>query len=216
MARPRKISTVKPLNNPASDKVHPTREKLLDATVELLGVHLPQAVTSDMVLVKSGISRGSLYHHFSDFSELLELAMVAAFTDVVDESIAGLTMALKSAKNKDDFLKILSAVTRNTQSVSLKRLRLQRARLIAFTEDNPRLATLMAGEQQRLTDAIKELFVQAQALGWFNRSFDPRSAAVLIQAYTLGKVIDDIVPNPMSEEGWNDLINQLVLKVFAA
>lgn len=216
MARPRKISTVKPLNNPASDKVHPTREKLLDTTVELLGEHLPQAVTSDMVLVKSGISRGSLYHHFSDFSELLELAMVAAFTDVVDESIAGLTMALKSAKNKDDFLKILSAVTRNTQSVSLKRLRLQRARLIAFTEDNPRLATLMAGEQQRLTDAIKELFVQAQALGWFNRSFDPRSAAVLIQAYTLGKVIDDIVPNPMSEEGWNDLINQLVLKVFAA
>ena len=216
MARPRKISTVKPLNNPASDKVHPTREKLLDATVELLGEHLPQAVTSDMVLVKSGISRGSLYHHFSDFSELLELAMVAAFTDVVDESIAGLTMALKSAKNKDDFLKILSAVTRNTQSVSLKRLRLQRARLIAFTEDNPRLATLMAGEQQRLTDAIKELFVQAQALGWFNRSFDPRSAAVLIQAYTLGKVIDDIVPNPMSEEGWNDLINLLVLKVFAA
>ncbi len=36
-----------------------------------------------------------------------------------------------------------------------------------------------------------------------------------MQAYTLGKVVDDIVDEPMSETAWSHLINQVVDLVFA-
>ena len=216
MARPRKITTVKPQQAITKNGSHPTRDKLLRATVELMREHLPQAITSEMVLQKSGISRGSMYHHFQDFSELLELAMVDAFANAVDKSITAFTTLLHTAKNRDDMVQGLSVVTGKTQARALKQLRLQRARLISFTEDNPRLAASMASEQQRLTDAITDLIRGAQERKWMSQSFDPRSAAVLIQAYTLGKIVDDIVPNPMSETGWNDLIGQIIEKVLAA
>ena len=216
MAHLKKISTVKPQQAAFKSGSHLTRDKLLLATVELMADHLPQAITSEMVLQRSGISRGSMYHHFQDFSELVELAMVDAFAVTVDKTIAAFTALLETAKSKDDMVKGLSAVTAKTQPRALKPLRLQRARLISFTEDNPRLAASMAAEQQRLTDAITDLIREAQERGWMSKCFDARSAAVFIQAYSLGKVVDDIVPNPMQEQAWNDLIGQIVEKVLAA
>ncbi len=169
-----------------------------------------------MVRQKSGISRGSLYHHFQDISELLELAMVESFALSVDQSITVLTAILHSAKNRDEMLKGLFLVTEQTQPRSLSKRRIQRARLISFTEDNPRLKASLAVEQQRLTDAITDLIREAQERGWMSRNVDPRCAAVLIQAYTLGKIVDDVVTPQMSEAGWNGLINQIIEKVLAA
>ncbi|MGV0960254.1 MAG: TetR/AcrR family transcriptional regulator [Limnohabitans sp.] len=216
MPRPRKISSIQ--LQPANPKKasHPTRDKLLEVTVDLMGDLLPHAITSEMVLQKSGISRGSMYHHFQDFSQLLELAMVGAFTISVDKTIAAFTSLLHKANSKDEMRQGLTVVTAKTQPKALKQLRLHRARLISMTEDNPRLAEALATEQQRLTDVITDLIREAQERGWMNKHVDARSAAVLIQAYTLGKVVDDIVPNQMPEQAWNDLIGQIIEKVLTA
>ncbi len=55
---------------------HPTKEELIQTVVVLLEGTTLNQITSEQVLAISGISRGSLYHHFEDFSELLELAQV--------------------------------------------------------------------------------------------------------------------------------------------
>lgn len=214
MAPSRKISTITPLRPPSKASVHPTRDKLLATTVELLKQHLPQSITSEMVLAASGISRGSLYHHFEDFAELLEVALVDAFAASVDLSISALTGALMNAKKKSDLFAGLFKVTEHSQGPELQAVRFHRARLISFSEDNPRLAMALAKEQQRLTDAITDLIREAQARGWMNKQFDARAAAVLIQAYTLGKIVDDVVENSMQPDDWNNLINRLIQKVF--
>jgi AcrR family transcriptional regulator len=211
----RTLKSIKPSASLRSG-THPTHDKLLQTTVELMEEHLPQAITSDMVLQKSGVSRGSLYHHFGDFSALLELAMVNAFSKEVDRSIASFTKLLGTAKSKEEMLAGVFAATTRTQSRALKQLRFQRARVIICTEDNPRLAAILAFEQQRLTDALAGLMHQAQENGWMNKTFNPCAGAVLIQAYTLGKIVDDVVENKMSEQVWDDLINQVISKVFAA
>jgi AcrR family transcriptional regulator len=214
VARTRKLSTPRP-HAPAPGRTsHPTRDKLLNATRELLADHLPQALTADMVLQRSGISRGSLYHHFADFADLLEEALVQSFSSHVDRSIAMIAAAL-DAKSKKECFAAFSKVTARTQAVEMKAARFERARLIAFSEDNPRLAALLAREQQRLTDALTDLIREVQHRGWINKEFDPRAGAVLIQAYTLGKIVDDIVPAPMDPKAWNALIGRLVEKVFS-
>jgi hypothetical protein len=45
---------------------------------------------------------------------------------------------------------------------------------------------------------------------------DARACAVLIQAYTLGKIVDDVVEEPVDPQAWNDLIMQVTTNVFAA
>lgn len=210
----RSLKTIKPKADLPQRSVHPTRDKLLEAVVHLLETNLPQAITSEMVLKQSGISRGSMYHHFHDFAELLEIAMILSFAVNVDRSIAALTGVLLSATKKADIYSGMEKVTAATQGPGLRAVRFQRARLISFSEDNPRLSKSLAVEQQRLTDAITDLIREAQIRGWMNTAFDPHAAAVLIQAYTLGKIVDDISLTPMPEDAWNALIVRLIQKVF--
>ena len=59
-----------------SKRVHPTKALLIATTVTLLDTKLPNEIAVDEILEASGISKGSLYHHFEDLGELLEIAQV--------------------------------------------------------------------------------------------------------------------------------------------
>ena len=52
--------------------VHPTKTHLIETAVALLEEKMPHEIAVDEILEKSGISKGSLYHHFEDLAELLE------------------------------------------------------------------------------------------------------------------------------------------------
>ena len=95
-------------------------------------------------------------------------------------------------------------------------MRFERARALGMAGWNPRFRRVLGEEQRRLTEALTDLFREAQHKGWMNAQFDPHAAAVLIQAYTLGQVVNDIDDEPMSRDAWNALIHRLTDQVFAA
>lgn len=55
---------------------HPTAVKLLEITVDLLDEIPIDALSIAAVLERSGVSHGSLYHHYADFPDLVEQAAV--------------------------------------------------------------------------------------------------------------------------------------------
>ena len=55
---------------------HPTKTALIEATRELLETNARKDISTEQILNKSGISKGSLYHHFEDLEELVEAAML--------------------------------------------------------------------------------------------------------------------------------------------
>ena len=193
---------------------HPTKEKLISAVLELLESQSLETVTVDMVLKHSGVSKGSLYHHFEDFPVLLEESLVRSFTSSVDQTIATITPMLAGAKTKDDMLAILKKTTRATQHPQQRATRFQRARIIAMSERSDRIRQALSVEQSRLTSALTTLFIDTQNKGWMSQDFDPRTGAVLIQAYTLGKIVDDVTTDPIAPELWNSIIDRLIERVF--
>jgi len=52
-------------------KKQPTREKLLDVAFEEIYIHGYHATSIDTILKKSGIPKGSMYHHFTSKKELV-------------------------------------------------------------------------------------------------------------------------------------------------
>ena len=78
--------------------IHPTKEKLIQTFLDLSKTNSWHDITSDMVLETSGITKGSLYHHFDDFGELIETVRVRRFSQWVDESIISLTNHLSASK----------------------------------------------------------------------------------------------------------------------
>jgi AcrR family transcriptional regulator len=55
----------------------------------------------EMVLDRSNISKGSLYHHFEDIYHLLEAAMISRFARYVDTNIASLRSLLETATTSE-------------------------------------------------------------------------------------------------------------------
>ncbi len=192
----------------------PTKEKLLATATSLIEIHFLEEITSEMVLEECGVSRGSLYHHFEDFSDLLEQALVRKFAGHVDESIEALTKVVYDSKSVEEMLAQLSLALEVIHSSANSSNRYFRARLIGLAESNDRLTQRLAIEQKRLSDTLADLFAEGQRKGWMNRNFDPSIASIFIQAYTLGKVIDDVSEEKIDPDRWNAFINQAVRLLF--
>jgi AcrR family transcriptional regulator len=195
--------------------MHPTRERLLLTTVDLMDSENPEKVGVEMVLEKSGISKGSLYHHFEDFPELIEAALVFRFHRVVDNSIALISNTLSTSTSREDFFTEMEKVTAITHSREMTTIRFERARALGHAGASPRFKEALGVEQQRLTLAFADLVREAQSRGWVSSDIDPMAAAVFIQAYTIGKLIDEVTPEPVDEQEWLKLIHRMVERTFA-
>jgi AcrR family transcriptional regulator len=196
------------------DSMHPTKAVLVRTVVQLLDTQLPTEIHADDVLEISGISKGSLYHHFEDLGELVETAQVLRYSKWISISIEVMTNILPGAKSPEELRKMLVEITRTTQRHDLAKFRLERARALANAEGNLRFQKALAIETDRLTSSLEDLCREVIEKGWFRKDLHPRALAVFIQAYTLGKLVDDFSPNRVSEEDWNSLIDGIVGNYF--
>ena len=198
------------------DSLHPTKRALVVTVLEFLKNTKPSDLTSEAVLAKSGISKGSLYHHFEDFDDLIETAEVIKYAAYVDQSIHLLTKVFQTAKNRDDMVTELKKVTRFTQSPDLMPQRMDRATAISLANSNPRMMKKMNVEQDRLNEAIIDIFREARERGWISKEIDIHAGAIFIQAYTLGIVINDVSGKKVEPEAWNELIDMFLEKIIAS
>lgn len=193
---------------------HPTKARLIETTSKFLLISHPGEITVDQILEASGISKGSLYHHFEDFSELLEVAQVAKYSRWVDKSIELIVSVITGVQSRDELIEGVKSITRATQGPEFSEYRFDRARIISQSSTSLRFKEALGAEQTRLTSALEDLFREAAEKGWGAPKLDARALAVFIQAYTLGKIVDDIVKDQIDPDSWNLLIDTVVDKVF--
>ncbi len=193
---------------------HPTKTALIECAADLLEKYRFDEITVEMVLDRSNISKGSLYHHFEDISHLLEAAMMVRFARYVDTNIAALQSLLASAKTSDEMYAGLSQLSAVTQGEGMKRARQERALTIGRAITSPRMSVLLRHEQQRLTDVLVEVIQGAQKRGLATADIDPHSLAVLMQAWTLGKIVDDLSEEPVNNDAYLSLVNRVIREVF--
>lgn len=197
----------------ASD-IHPTKEKLISTTAVLLKSLHPREISSEMVLTQSGISKGSLYHHFEDLEHLIETTLLRRYARWVNVNLDTFTTMLTTAKNSEDVYQTLIEVTKASQDRSLKVERFFRAEVLTRADNSPRLALELQILQTQLTESLADLVREGQERGFFKKSNDAKSIAIFVQAYTLGKIVDDSSNTPVDDELYANLINSIVKNVF--
>ncbi len=194
--------------------LHPTKEELIRTVVSMLDEQALDQITSEKVLEISGVSRGSLYHHFEDFAELLELAQVRRFSTYVTHSIAVLSEVFGAVDNREELITRCVVGARDLQAPEYSQVRMERMTAISKVMDNPRMALALGSEQERLTETIADLYQGMQLRGFGNPALQPRTAAVLFQAYALGRTIDDFTPIHMDPENWLYAVTGIIENVF--
>lgn len=189
---------------------HATRVRLIETAMRMIHEQGIDAIDIDAVLAASGVTKGALYHHFGSVNGLLVAAVVSLYAANVDETIRAFDSILVDCHTVDEVRRLLAEITRATQDPLRRNMRLHRARVLSQTVAEPELAHQIDAEQQRLTDAIATTIAQAQQRRWIRPDVDPRALAVFVQAYTLGRVIDDATTAHMAQDAWVALIDQVI------
>lgn len=195
---------------------HPTKRLLTETVVDLLSTKKPNEILADEVLELSGVSKGSMYHHFEDLQQLVETAQVFRYSQWIDASIEFLTKYVAKARTQEELRNALRILTEQTQSDERKDSRAERAQALAACMQNPRMAKQMGAETQRLTDAIADVTEEVKNKGLFRSDINSKALATFIQAYTLGKLVNDYNPTGVAESEWNDFIMNIVEHTFMA
>lgn len=193
-----------------------TKEKLISAVVELLDTHKAEDISVDLVVTESGISNGSLYHHFNDLQNLIDHALVSRFSRYVDTSVAMLQQVSQSVSSKAELVVALRQVTRATQARDLLPIRSMRVWTLGQTTVRPSFQKLLGIEQARLTQGLADLVIFAQEKGWYRPELDPHVVAVFIQSYSIGKYVDDITEAQMDDAKWDLLIDSVIETLFVS
>ena len=194
--------------------LHPTAIELVKTVELLLNLKRADEITTEEVLKQSGISKGSLYHHFADLPDLIETTLIYRYSKWIDLSIQRMSALLNTAKTPKALKEALFQITFATQKESLKDMRIERARIFAQAQNNARLSEKLVTETERMTTSLEDLVREVIGRKLFKPNLNARAIAVFIQAYTLGVLVNDFTNNKVSFEDWTSLINQIIGEVF--
>lgn len=193
---------------------HPTKKLLVETVVDLLDSKKPTEILAEEVLEISGVSKGSMYHHFEDLQELVETAQLIRYSKWIDASIQFMTTYVLAANSRESFIESLRKLTELTQAADRKGARAERALALAACFENPRMAKAMGLETQRHTDALADIIHEVQNRGLVREDVDSKAVALFIQSYTLGKMVNDYNPTPVSDEVWINLITDMAIRTY--
>lgn len=195
--------------------MHSTKRQLLECAIGMLENQGPNDLLIEDVLTQSGVSKGSLYYHFEDFPHLVEAALVELYRRDVDIASDYINQIRATANCAEDLVAAISLINARVHAPANTRIRFQRALTIAMAGFSPRLAEAIAPVQKRFTDVLSQFIAEAQAAGWASKDYEPKAAAMLIQAYTFGRLGDELSPNSLHQQDWLDIVNLVIRRVLA-
>ena len=188
---------------------HPTKVHLTEAAATLIDELGSQGFTVEQLLEKSNISKGSLYHHFEDFHDVIMQAQVLRFARYVEEDIAALTNVLLASTSREDMFGRLDQISRATHDPARSVRRADRIEILAGARHSEKMKNALGPTQARLTGAIAVLVREMKVKEFVSEDIDPGSVAVFIQAYSLGLIVNDVSNEPIDLEAWHTMISRM-------
>lgn len=196
--------------------LHPTAQKLVNTVIEMLKTTSYNNIKSENVLLKSGISRGPMYHHFANFEDLIETAQIQIYKGFASEVIQELVNAVNSiddpVKAREQFGKVLVAKS-NLKIDNNLRLR------VGIIHNAATVATLrekLSKTQESMTLEWIKAYELCVDKGWADPKIDARAVAILMQSTFIGRFIDNLSKEQMKPDLWLQALLRLFDSFFFA
>lgn len=184
------------------NNLHPNAQKLLDTAVEILQDTPIEKITLASVLERSGVSNGSLYHHFEDFQDLVEWAVVIRYTKGLQDSLEAIAALLEST-DASDYRVRTENVIRIFHDQNRRPYRLARLETLGALSGRPRLAERIGRAQFESTKKQADYLAEFQRRGWMRTDFDASAVSAFMTATFIGRVADDITDQPVDPTEWS-------------
>ena len=160
----------------------------------------------------TGVSYGTVYHHFGDRAGLIRAAQFRRLVSQPGQHIGNFAAALEGDDPTTDFIEGLLKICRDIADPAEGKVRLVRTSVLASCAgDGEFVPAVTALETQVMTD-LRRTIEKAQSLGIADPALDPLSLAAYISAVAYGLVLlefNEERPDP-------EKLAQVILRGLAA
>jgi AcrR family transcriptional regulator len=179
-----------------------TRNALIEATIELLDENGEQGLRIAEICKRSGISVGSLYHHFGSRDGLIKAARARQFR-TSHSTYGGLfvELVLESSSAREfvdglrEILPLLHSRERETE-------RLRRFAYIGSAASRPDLLREIQAQETGMITLGAELAEALIDRGWVKDGISARALTAFSVALELGAIVLDLDADQSEDEWW--------------
>lgn len=180
------------LPQPKQGRAKETVALVIDAARRAMRTAGETAVRVQEISSETGVSIGSIYHHFGDREGLIRAAYVRQFTESVSADIerlktwsATLTSTEDLRERYDDMIEFL---TNYFEMMPVA----ERAAIVGSAVSRADLRAAIAESHTKLTDGLTEVMQNLSNVGILKQHIAPRAAAQVILGLLHGRVLTEI------------------------
>jgi len=196
-APPRKVSR----------RAAPRVDEAIMVAIDLLEEQGEQGFRISSVKERTGISIGSLYHHFGSRDGLIKAARAHQLAEVFRSDGAVLVQIVEESRSVEEFLAAMRSAAVEMTGDEARQFRLHRIEFIGSSVSRP---DLFATVQELQTQAIDHVETAAEVLvarGWVQPAITARTLASMLLCVGLGRVICDLDEHGPTSEQWAECID---------
>lgn len=184
------------------ERSEPVVARILQVTTEIIDRGGEQALTIAEVRDRTGVTIGSIYHHFGSREGLVAAGYASIYASMANYEIEQVRKLTRNVKDAADFRAAVVEASTTMYGKDGNEKRIRRMAVLSAAQHRPLLREAIAKQQDMVTEAWMEWITQIQAKGIYAKDLDIRSLAIFFQGFPFGRVFDNFSSSPVSDADW--------------
>ena len=179
-----------------------TMERVVDFARTELAEHGPVGFNLDRVIATSGVSRGSIYHHFGSRAGVITTVETADLMATYAVALDDTRRIVQEAESGSELMDWVAVSLRVGGSDLGRRARARRIATLTAAEDIPALRDFLRDKQREGVETYVDILRLAVERGLIAPATSLDGIAHFMQSIMVGRVLVDLVDDADQDEAW--------------
>ena len=192
-----------------------TRSRILNSAIKMMETGGESSVRLSAIAEALDIKEPSIYHHFTNRTELVNAAYVEWYWQCLKTEIPVEAMMVL-VDSREDYVRAVRKSMEWSYQPERHHARAIRVSVLGAAQRNPDLAIAINDINKKFLATIADAASVAQQKGWLRADLDPMATAYWLHGQIIGRTVAEMDPGHVDLAEWDKVSFEAVLGVLLA